>query len=657
MNNFVRSLKLALRYRATLVGAIFSAFMVAILWGGNIGAVYPLFEITLKGEALPDWADRQITVSREKVAKLDTELAALPAGPDGDASRSDLQLRRAAEAYTTDLFVWAQDKVILPYLDFNAFQTLTLVVGLLLVGTLIKSAFLLINHVLVFQLAQLAVIDVRKQMYRKTLRSDTARFSGEGSAELMSRFTYDTESLLTAQQEFFGKLIREPLKMIACLIGAGWVSWRLLLFSMILAPPAVYAITWLNKALKRANRRVMEEMSEMYGILDETFQGIKVVKGFTMERHERRRFHQNNKAYFRKATRIGWYDAMTRPLTEVLGIGVICTAMLAGAYLVLNQQTHLFGIKLVDGQLSLGMLILFYGMLAGTTDPARKLSEVFSRIQRGAAAADRIYQVIDRKPSIVNPKQPTPLGRHHRDLVFENVHFHYQTSQPVLDGVSLTIPHGETLAIVGANGCGKSTLANLVPRFLDPTAGRVLLDGIDLRQVRLRELRHQIGLVTQETLLFDDTVLSNIRYGSPHATREQVIAAAEQAHAHKFILEKLDGGYEAQVGPRGGRLSGGQRQRIALARAILRDPALLILDEATSQVDLESEQLIHKVLEQFVRNRTTIIITHRLSTLALADRVLVMNAGQVLDVGTHSELLGRCEFYGRLHDMQFRESA
>jgi ATP-binding cassette subfamily B protein/subfamily B ATP-binding cassette protein MsbA len=291
------------------------------------------------------------------------------------------------------------------------------------------------------------------------------------------------------------------------------------------------------------------------------------------------------------------------------------------------------------------------------SDPARKLSEVFSRLQRGAAAADRIYELVDRKPTIVNPKSPQPLGRHHVDLVFENLRFQYQPTHTVLDDVNLRIAAGESIAIVGPNGCGKSTLANLVPRFFDPTAGRVLLDGHDLRDVRLRELRGQIGLVTQETTLFNDTVLNNIRYGSPRATREQVIAAAEQAHAHRFIEEKLEHGYDTVVGERGGRLSGGQRQRIALARAILRDPAILILDEATSQVDLESEQVIHKVLESFVRNRTTIIITHRLSTLALADRIVVMNGGRLLDVGTHDELMGRCELYGRLHDIQFRESA
>jgi ATP-binding cassette, subfamily B, bacterial MsbA len=662
MNNFARALKLSLRYRWTFTGSILCALGVAVLWGGNIGAVYPLVEISLKGESLPEWAGRRITSYEQQVAAHRQTLTTLDAvvatgTPDQPAVRAETIRKRDHAESMLSTYRWADANVIRPYLDLTPFTTLVLVIGLLLVGTFVKSMFLYFNQLLVNRVSQLSIIDLRKEFYRRTLRTDVARFTADGTSELMSRFTYDMENLLTAMQEFFGKLVREPLKMVACLVGAGWVSWRLLLFSLILAPPAAFLIRRLAKALKRANRKLMEEMTEMYEILDETFQGIKAVKAFTMERHERRRFHLSNKQYYEKSMRIGRYDALTRPLTELLGIGTISVAMLAGAYLVLNQATHVFGIRLCDEPLSLSMMVVFYGMLAGTSDPARKLSEVFSRIQRGAAAADRIYQLIDRKPSIVNPPNPQPLPRHRRELAFEDVRFHYQPTQTVLDGVTLRIRFGETIAVVGPNGCGKSTLANLVPRFFDPVGGRVTLDGVDVRDVRLRDLRSQIGLVTQETLLFDDSVLNNIRYGAPRSRREDVIAAARQAHAHQFIEEKLDRGYDSRVGPRGGRLSGGQRQRIALARAILRDPAILILDEATSQVDLESEQLIHQVLEQFVRNRTTIIITHRFSTLALADRIVVMNAGRMLDVGTHHELLGRCELYGRLYDIQARDAA
>jgi ABC-type multidrug transport system fused ATPase/permease subunit len=226
-----------------------------------------------------------------------------------------------------------------------------------------------------------------------------------------------------------------------------------------------------------------------------------------------------------------------------------------------------------------------------------------------------------------------------------------------VDGVSFEVERGETLAIVGQNGSGKTTLANLVPRFYDPVDGSIKIDGTDLREVRMRELRSQIGLVTQEPLLFDDTVYNNIRYGSPNATKQQIIDAAKKAHAHRFIEDLLEQGYETNVGQLGGRLSGGQRQRISLARAILRDPPILILDEATSQIDIESEHVIHKVLEQFVRDRTAIIITHRLSTLDLADRILVMNEGRLLDLGTHDELIGRCELYRRLYQIQLRETA
>ncbi len=347
--------------------------------------------------------------------------------------------------------------------------------------------------------------------------------------------------------------------------------------------------------------------------------------------------------------RIALFDSMVNPVTEVMGITMISLAILFGAYLVMNQQNYLWGIKMSDEPLSLSALLVFYGFLAGVSDPARRLTEVFNKLQRASAAADRVYFAMDREPTVCDAPQPQPLHRHHRDLVFDHVSFRYTSHQPVLDDIDLRIAFGETVALVGPNGCGKTTLASLVPRFFDPLQGSVRLDGVDLRDVRLQDLRNQIGLVTQETLLFDDTVLNNIRYGCPHASREQAIEAAKQAHAHRFIEQKLEDGYDTFVGQGGGRLSGGQRQRIALARAILRDPAVLILDEATSQIDLESEQLIHKVLEQFIRHRTTLIVTHRLATLALADRIIVLQGGRIEDIGTHDQLLIRSELYARLH--------
>ncbi|HVA47500.1 MAG TPA: ABC transporter ATP-binding protein [Pirellulales bacterium] len=666
MNNFGRALRLALRYPLTLAASVACAFVVAVLWGGNISTVYPLVEVTTKGRSLQQWADESVVQSEKKASELRAEAAKLAAEIPATAAdqrdgleKTRQRLLRQAELEDHDAarYRWVNQHLLQPLFPQDPFLTLMLVVGALLAGTIVKSLFFVAQQILVARLAQRVVFNLRKEFYRRTLRMDLATFTSEGTSELMSRFTFDMESLSSGLNDFFGKLIREPLKMITCLVGAACVCWQLLLLSLVVAPLSALLIRWLAKTLKRANRKAMEEMSQIYNILEETFQGVKVVKAFTMERSERWRFHQVSKKYLKKAMRIARYDSLTRPVTEVMGMTTVCVALLAGAYLVLKQKNNLFGIPMGRQPPSFEALLLFYGLLAGVSDPARKLSEVFSRIQRASAASDRIYQLLDREPRIVDAKHPTPLARHHRDLVFDQVTFHYQPTQRVLDNIELRIAFGETIAVVGPNGCGKSTLANLIPRFFDPISGAVLLDGVDLRDVRLRDLRGQIGLVTQETLLFDDTVLANIRYGSPWATRDDVLRAAQRAHAHRFIEEKLEHGYQTIVGQRGNVLSGGQRQRIALARAILRDPPVLILDEATSQVDLESEQVIQQVLEQFIRNRTTVIVTHRMGTLALADRIVVMEAGRILDVGSHDELLRRCSLYGRLHDIQFKEIA
>ena len=311
----------------------------------------------------------------------------------------------------------------------------------------------------------------------------------------------------------------------------------------------------------------------------------------------------------------------------------------------------------MDKPLSHSSLLTFFALLAGVSDPARKLSEVAGTLQRGVAAADRVFDIVDYQPKIVDPVEPKFLTTRQPELVFERISFQYSTGQRVLHEVDLRIPFGQTVAIVGPNGCGKTTLVNLLPRFYEATEGTVRLGGIDIRDLRLKDLRRMTGLVAQQGTLFDDTVMNNIRYGSPHVSDEAVIAAAEKAYAHRFITDRLDKGYQTIVGERGGRLSGGQRQRILLARAILRDPQFLILDEATSQIDLESEQLIHRVLEQFIHGRTTLMITHRMSSIALADRIVVMDMGRIIDSGTHDELVGRCDLYTRLYQLGFQQAA
>lgn len=665
MSNFVRALRIALRYRATIATIVLSSTLVGVLWGANITAVYPFVQVVFRGQSMHDWVDQQISTANASSEKLDSAIAELrslklPANELEAASRRRemqfLESRLAAELRWLQRCRWLEPW-IKTWLPGDPFQTLLVIVAIMVLGTALKDLFLVINLVVVERLVQLTTFDLRKQFFRQSLQLDLAAFGQGRDSELLSRFTNDMSNLAISLNCLFGRALREPLKMVVCLIVASTISWQLLVLSLIVAPPALLLMRKLASSIKRANRRAMEEVAQLYNTLSESFRGIQTVKAFTMEPYERNRFHQSAKQYYQKSMRIAFYNSLTKPLTEVLGLGVISLALVSGAYLVLEQETQLFGIKMCDRPMEIGRLLLFYGMLIGTTDPIRKMSDVLGAVQGGVAASDRIFALMDRESEIMDPDRSKALPAPHQRIVFDKVDFHYDSQMPVLRGIDLEIKYGETIALVGPNGCGKSTLVNLIPRFFDPQAGAVMMCDIDLRDLRRRDLRQRIGIVSQQTHLFDDTVMNNIRYGSPQASDEAVIEAARKAHADRFINEKLRDGFATMVGSGGGRLSGGQRQRIALARAILRDPEILILDEATSQIDIESEQLIHKALEAFIVDRTAIMITHRMSTLALADRVVVMDAGRIVDVGGHSELLERCAVYRRLHDIHFQKSA
>ncbi|MCG8451167.1 MAG: ABC transporter ATP-binding protein/permease [Pirellulales bacterium] len=656
MNNFARALRHALRRRWLVAATLVCSLAVALFWAGNIAAVLPIVDGVMHGKSIPDMLEEKIADTKGKLSEIDQELTGLEAEGGNQAEIARLKTDRVAEsAWLTSYEMFLERGQ--QWLPTTAFGTLTLICLALFAGTLLKSVFRVAGAFLMARLGHLVNFELRKQFYRRTIRLDLGTFRGTTPGDLMNRFTTEVGSIAAGTQTLFGMAVREPLKMIACLCVAAYVSWQLLLLTLISAPLAIYAIHWLAKALKRANRRASEEFSVVFDHLEETFGGMKVIKAFTMESRERSRFHRASKQYYRRSMRIAFYNSLASPVIETMGVGMILAAMIAGGYLVLNEQTHLFGIRISEKPLTHGWITLFYASLAGASDPVRRFSSVFNNLQRAAAACDRVFELFDRTTQIKDPTAPVELPTRLGRVRFQDVSFAYQPDEPVLDRVNLEVASGETVAIVGPNGCGKSTLMNLLPRFYDPCRGAVTIDGHDLREFRIRDLRCRLGVVTQETLLFDDTVANNIRYGSPGTSEQQLVQAAQQAHAHRFITEKLADGYDTMCGPSGDRLSGGQRQRIALARAILRDPDILILDEATSQIDVESERLIHEVLEKFIVGRTVFMITHRPSTLALADRIVVMDHGRIVDVGSFDELSARCELFRRLAHLEYRESA
>lgn len=665
MKNFGRVLAISLRHRMTVAASLCCSMAVAVLWVGNIAPLYWVVDVVMLDKSLPQWIaegqddrQRRINEVNDQLAAQRTAIESTPAADQTKlrykiANLEERKSRLEREVAWNEPLQRFADR----YLPTTPFKTLQVVCLWVIVGTLLKSAFRVAGSYYTSRLGNLVALELRKEFYRKTLRLDLGTFRQTTPGDLMNRFTTDVQVASTGAQNVYGMVLREPMKVIGCLAVAAWVSWQLLLITLISAPLAGYAINKLARSLKRANRKALQELSVIYERLEETFGGIKVVKAFTRESRERSRFHRKSKQYYDRTMRIALYDSLVAPTTEVAGIFIVVAAALCGGYLVLNHQTHLFGIRISNEPLTHGLMSLFFGMLAGASDPVRRLTMIFNSLQHGAAASDHLYELLDREPAVVDPAVPQRLPAMLGRIEFRDVSFAYDASEPVLQHVNLRIEPGETLAIVGANGCGKSTLMNLLPRFYDPTSGSVTLSGIDLRELRQQELRDRIGVVTQETLLFDDTVAENIRYGSISATREQIVAAAKQAHADQFINEQLNLGYESFVGPGGNRLSGGQRQRIALARAILRNPDILILDEATSQIDVESERLIHQVLEEFTRGRTTLMITHRPSTLQLASRIVVMDAGRIVDAGTFRELAGRCELFRRLAHLELREAA
>ena len=584
---------------------------------------------------------------------------------DGDRRSLDRQLaeidrRRESEGWWQAFYLRIKPTVY-EYFPSDQFRTLSALMGLVLVGVMIKGMFTFCQEVLVADVMQHTLFDLRNRFFRRTMNLDLASFSDQGSSDLMARFTSDMDSFAQGLNTILSKLIREPLRAVIYISGAFWFNWRLTCLTLVVVPISAYTTYRVGRMMKRAVRRSLESMSSIYKILQETFQGIRVVKAFGTERMERRRFFLETKNFYRKSIRVAMIDSMSDPVLEMLTLITVAIALLAGSYLVLKQSIFLhvgpFKLQLASQVMAIEDLLTLYAIMAGVSDPIRKLSNVNSKLQRASAASDRICALMDREPQVVDAAGAVERPKHGRSIEFADVHFSYTGREPLLRGIDLTVRHGETVALVGPNGCGKSTLMSLLPRFWDVDSGSIRIDGVDVREIRGRGLRRLIGVVPQETILFQDTIARNIAYGDPSAGRDAIVEAAKRSYAHQFIMTLPDG-YDTVIGERGHGLSGGQRQRIALARAMLRDPSILILDEATSAVDIQDEALIRKAIEEFSRGRTTFLISHSMGAIQLADRIVLIDDGRIVAVGTDAELKRTSALYRRLHDIHYhRESA
>lgn len=634
MRNFGRALRDALRYWPSIVAATLCSVVVATLWGANIGACYPILELTLRDQSISSWMDSERDAAQKRLDTAAAELQALPAAdsphltPQQRNHRLALEQNIATEQGTLDRIAKYQPWVE-KYIPDSPFQTVALLVAVLIGSTLVKHVFMLANDVLVARVAMDISRSIRQKIFVQALGMDRATFANYGTSGMSAHITHTSEMLSTALMNTLGGAVREPLKIAACLIGAAMISWRLLLLSLLVAPLVGVMLWWLTGRLKGISRGVLSRSAGFHDVMLESLGNIQTTQAYTMEVYEQNRFAQATAELRRNGLKFVFYSTLTKPVIELLGLGMMGTAIVGGAYLVLNRETHLFGLPITDQPLTVSALLVFFGMLIGASDPLRKLSAVYSTIYAGTIAADALYPLLDKPSQIRDPEHPVTPPSPHRNLELRNITFGYRDDQTLLDDVSLTIPFGSTIAIIGHNGSGKSTLINLLCRFYDPRSGSLSLDGVNLRDMQIENLRKRIALVTQHTELFNQTIAFNIRYGSMDATDEQVIEAAKQAHAHEFICESLNQGYESSVGQNGQRLSGGQRQRIALARALLRNPEILILDEATSQIDMRSEQLIRQSLAAHRGQRTMIIITHREALLELADYTYEVRDGKL----------------------------
>ena len=546
------------------------------------------------------------------------------------------------EVAVNNFYYYTQESIA----SMGAASTLALLAAALVVMTALKTGATFLSSYFIVPLRSGIVRDLRNFMYRKITTLPIGFFTAERKGDVMARISGDVAEIENSVMASLDMLFKNPVLIVVYLGTMLAISWQLTLFVFVLLPIAGYVMGKVGKRLKRTSYETQTQWGTIMAIIEETLGGLRVIKAFTAEDKVRRRFIVENQRFFNLSNRVARRQALAHPMSELLGTTAIAIILWFGGSLIIGGHSGLSAASFIY------YMVIFYSII----NPAKELSKAAYSIQKGLASMERVDMILNADNPVKTPDIPAPMPAPDSDIALENLSFSYDGTNEVLSDIDLHIPAGATVALVGQSGSGKSTMADLIPRFYDPTAGRVTIGGTDIRNLDIAALRSLTGIVSQEPILFNDTVAANIAFGVDDATREQIVEAARVANAHEFISE-MEAGYDTPVGDRGCRLSGGQRQRISIARAILKNPPILILDEATSALDSQSEALVQQALERLMQRRTTLVIAHRLSTIRNADLICVLHQGRIVERGTHASLMApeAKGFYRRLVEMQSAE--
>ncbi|MBR6439669.1 MAG: ABC transporter ATP-binding protein [Bacteroidales bacterium] len=488
--------------------------------------------------------------------------------------------------------------------------------------------------------------DIRNDLYKKIMILPLSFYSKHKKGDIMARITTDVQEIEVSIISYLDTFIKSPLTIVAYFAYMIGVSWRLTLFVVLLLPIGGLIIGWVGKSLRKDSLEGQNKFAGLLATIEETIGGLRIIKAFNAIDYSNEKFDEHNEEYTRVIKFVNRTRDLSSPMSEFLSSIIIAIVIWFGATLIMNASSDPATVPSITAANFIAYIVVFSQIIS----PAKSFSQGFYSLQKGLASADRIFEVLDADEVIVEKENAKPLLKFNDSIIYNDVSFHYNEVD-VLKNISLTIPKGKMIALVGESGGGKSTLVDLLPRFYDVSQGSITIDGVDVRDYKICDVRGLMGIVSQESILFNDTVFNNIAFGLEHATRENVIEAAKIANAHDFIME-LENGYDTLIGDRGMNLSGGQRQRISIARAVLKNPPILILDEATSSLDTESERLVQEALSKVMTNRTSVVIAHRLSTIQNADEILVLVKGQIVERGKHDELIAQGGVYKRLTDLQ-----